>query len=699
MVLQAYAGRNCRITNFLLVMTFVQIVRLLVRFAPYIILSALILAGATAWMSLNTKKQYSSHTLLNTGLISGYSIESNKGQRVDYAYTNNEMENLINLATSFETYKELSGKLLADLMLAQANGRQVLIGENLQEWYSLLEEIPFDIDATDSFEEVFMKIKEVSEKDKENPIYEIMHSKNPFIGLESLENLKVTREGSSDMIRMEYTSIDPYLSQKALVLLTDIFLTKQKSIKEGQTDSVINFFEEATQKTLSRLQSAEDELLRFRVKNQIINYYEQTRFIAGNREELIKQYQEELRTKAAAESSLERVNLEIKDKNSLAALQRQIAQNQGKIADYNFALMELQLMGSEEENFADESLKYELESKISNLRNEMLDVTYSVMETSQTSEGVSTQNLLTQWLSSVITVEESTARIEVMDRRMKEYDQIYNRFAPLGSTLKRLEGEIDVAEREYLENLHSFNQARLHKYNMLMSSNLKVIDKPFYPAQPEKSKALIMLALSFIVGLVVPSGVLIGAELLDVSLKTPSNASLLTKLNVSGVLPMYPKKVEKSPIDFDTLDRQAMNLFLQELKVASVGKKTPAVITICSIHPLEGKSTLIKKVEDFISENCPSDRDSFEFKEIPSLLNHPYVDDSLRQSDIHLLVARADRKWTDADQHALKVYKKFVQKKPLLFLNRVRTDIMEDMTGEVPRKRTWLRKKIKSVLS
>jgi uncharacterized protein involved in exopolysaccharide biosynthesis len=680
-------------------MSFIQIIRLLVRFAPYILISAFIMAGVTALMTMNSKKEYKSHTLLNTGLISGYNIESNKGERIDYAFTNNEMENLINIASSFETNKELSTRILADLMLAQANGKKLLLAENLPEWYKILEEIPFQINNSDDPERVYQQIIAIAEADKENAIYKLMNSKNPFIGLEQLENLKVAREGSSDMIRIEYTSIDPYLSQRVLSLLTDIFIFKQQSIKEGQTDSVINFFEEATQKTLARLQGAEDELLKFRVKNQIINYYEQTRFIAGNKEELEKQYQEQLRIKAAAESALARVNLEIKDKRIISSLQNQIAVNQGKLADYNFALMELDLINDNEKEDPNQALRGELQAKIGALRAEVMGATYAVVDANQTSDGLPTQNLLSQWLSSVITKEESTAKIQVMDQRMKEYDQIYDRFAPLGSTLKRLESEIDVAEREYLENLHSYNQARLHKYNMEMSSNLKVIDKPFYPAQAEKSKALMMLVLSFIVGLVVPSGVLIGAEVLDGSLKSPKNAREQTGLSVAGLLPLYPKNKAKSPVDFDTLDRQAMNLFLQELKVAATAKEGKNIVSVCSIHPLEGKTTLIEKIQAFIETYCPSDLDSFEFREIPSLLNNPYVNEEIQDTQIHLMVCRADRKWTEADQHALKVYKKFVGKKPMLLLNRVRTDIMEDITGEVPRRRSWLRAKIKSLLS
>lgn len=680
-------------------MSFIQIIRLLVRFAPYILISAFLMGTVTALMTMNAKKQYKSHTLLNTGLISGYNIESNKGDRIDYAFTNNEMENLINIASSFETYQELSARILADLMLAQANGKQVLMDENLPEWYKLLEEIPFQIDQNDSPENVYQEIIAIANADKENPIYQLMHSKNAFMGLEQLESLKIAREGSSDMIRIEYSSIDPYLSQQILSLLTEIFIFKQQSIKEGQTDSVINFFEEATQKTLTRLQGAEDELLKFRVKNQIINYYEQTRFIAGNREELEKQYQEQLRIKAASESALNRVNLEIKDKRILSSLQNQIAVNQGKLADYNFALMELDLINGQEKEDPNQALRAELQGKISSLRAEVMGATYAVVDVNQTSDGLPTQNLLSQWLSSVITKEESTAKLQVMDQRMREYDQIYDRFAPLGSTLKRLESEIDVAEREYLENLHSFNQARLHKYNMEMSSNLKVIDKPFYPAQAEKSKAMMMLVLSFIVGLVIPSGALIGAEILDGSLKSPKNASEHTGLQVAGLLPLYPKNKAKSPVDFDTLDKQAMNLFLQELKVAGRKEEGKTIVTICSIHPFEGKSTVINKIENYIEEFCPSAIDSFEFREIHSLLTNPYSNDEIQSANIHLLIARADRKWNEADQNALKVYKKFVGKKPLLFLNRVRTDIMEEVTGEVPRRRSWLRSKIKSLLS
>lgn len=699
MVCAQISGTNRRQPNPQLIMNFAQIIRLLVRFAPYLMLSAILLAGTVALLTQKSKKEYKSHTLLNTGLISGYNIESSKGNRIDYAYTNNEIENLINLATSLETSRDLSVRLLTELIWAEKEGKFPLLAENREEFATLIESISGAGINASSKQELYLALIQIRDQDKSNPIYEMTHSKNPLIGLERLQEIKVFREGNSDMIRMEYTSIDPFMSQRTLELLTEIFIKKQKNTKEGQSDSVIQFFEEATQKTLDRLQNAEDELLKFRVNNQIINYYEQTRFIAGNREELDKKYQEQLQIKAGSESALKRLEEEIQDKRALSTLQTQISQNQSQIADYNFALMELNLLGGGDQNSQNESLKTEIEEKIALLRNEMLSSTYGVMDVNKTTEGIPTQNVLTQWLQALITREESNAQLQVMDNRMKEYDQIYDRFAPLGSTLRRLESEIDVAEREYLENLHSFNQARLHKYNMLMSTDLKVIDFPNYPAQAEKSKRAMLVILSFLVGLIIPAGVVVAAEVVDSSLKSPKNAASETGLRVCGLLPLYPKNPDKNPVDFAALTTQAMNLFVQELVVSSPASKDKVTVAVASIHGEEGKSTLIKKVTEFISNHYPEAVGKFEFREIPSLLNNPYTQDTIRQSDLHLLLTKADRKWTEADSHALKVYRKFVGQKPLLFLNKVRTDIMEDVTGEVPRKRSWLRAKVKALLN
>lgn len=692
-------------------MTFIEIIRLIARYFVYIIACAILLSGLVFWSTKNGKKQYSTHTLLNTGLISGYNIESNKSSRVDYAFTNNEIENLINLATSYETNKELSARVIARVLMDNEQGKLPLLPENHEDVRKSLAPLDIQVSQFSDANELYEYLSQVREADQYNPVYRLTNSDDPFFGVEQLETITVMREGSSDMIRMEYSSIDPFMSQYTLELLTEIFISKHKGIKEGQSESVINFFEEATTKTSNKLKNAEDMLLRFRVDNQIINYYEQTRFISGNKEELDKQYQEELKVLAGAESALAKIEDEIADNSMLPLIQTEIADNRQALSGYVSQVSQMELIKDTLPTSSEELItKRILNSRIDSLKASMALAAEKVMMINQTPDGIETKDLLGQWLTNTIAKEESAARLKVMERRQKEYETIYDRFAPLGSTLKRLEREIDVAEREYLENLHSFNQARLHKYNMLMSSNLKVIDAPYYPIKPEKSKRAMMIALAFIVGLVLPAALLIALEMMDSSLKKPENAREATKLAVAGILPKVKQSKKSQKIDFKKLSNQALNLFFQQLMAECPQDTTPKEVIVISMDEGEGKSFLIEQIREYraqsrrqhlsqLESSLDKAEEEFEFTELPAILHNSYDRKTVTKAQAHVLVCRADRRWTAADKHALKVYKKITGQKPLLLLNGVSTHVMEEIVGEIPRKRSWLRRLVKQLLT
>ncbi|MFY0594628.1 GumC family protein [Roseivirga sp.] len=683
-------------------MSLLDLIRLIVRYFWHIAGTAIILTLLVFFSTKNDKKEYATHTLLNTGLISGYSIESSSSGRIDYAKTNNELENLINLATAYETHKELSARLLAFFLLQNHNESLEILPENYSDFRESIKNLPISVSDRDNEESILYQIIKIRDRDNENSIYDLINSKNPFFGLEQLSTLTVSREGNSDMIRMEYSSIDPRLSQKTLSLLTDIFITQQKENKEGQTDSVIGFFKDAVDKSDRKLKGAEDELLKFRVSNQIINYYEQTRFISGNKQELDRQYQEELKILAGSKSALLKVEAEIVDKQIIPQLQSRIAFNRSEISKQTAQLTQLELINDTTFDESRYIRKSNLGATIDSLKTEMTSIASELILVNQTSEGVETKDLLTNWLNQVIIKEESAAKLQVMDVRKREYEKIYDRFAPLGSTLKRLEREIDVAERAYLENLHSYNQARLHKYSSLMSSNLKVIDSPYYPDKPLKSKRMMMVILAFLVGLVLPLGILITLELTDSSLKNPENAGNQTKLKVAGVLSKQPANSEKHMVDFPQLNKQALNLLVQELRAKTSGQDVPREVILLSTQHGEGKTLLAESLKAYFERFLSSSElqiPEFTFKEIDAILHEPYAQKDLQNASIHLLVTRANRKWTAADKHAVKVYSKLAGQKPLLFLNGVSVDVMEDIIGEIPKRRTWLRMKVRQLLT
>lgn len=679
-------------------MSLIEIIRLIARYFWYIVGTAIVLSVLVFFGTKDDKKEYATHTLLNTGLISGYSIESSSSGRVDYAKTNNEIENLINLATAYETNKELSSRLMAHFIFSDLKGDTKLQPKNYSDFKKAISNLPFDLKATDTEESILFKIIQTRDADKGNSLYQLTNSKNPFFGIEQLQTITVTREGKSDMIRIEYSSLDPVLSTRTLELLTEIFISQQQANKEGQTDSVIIFFKEAVEKSDAKLKNAEDELLKFRVDNQIINYYEQTRFISGNKQELDKQYQEELKVLAASTSALGKLEAEISDKSVIPQLQSKIALNRSEISRQTATLTQLELITDTIENSVRVIQKTGLNLSIDSLKREMTSIADQLILVNQTPDGVETKDLLTNWLNQIIIKEESTAKIEVMKVRKKEYQVIYNRFSPLGSTLKRLEREIDVAERAYLENLHSYNQARLHKYSSLMSSNLKVIDAPYYPNKPLKSKRMLMVVLAFVLGIVLPTALIIALELMDSSLKNPENTSTQTKLKVAGVFAKQPRKLNKEKIDYQLVNNQSLNLLIQALRVKNKANSGNGKVVVFSTQQGEGKTTIIDKLKEYSQNHLPEETQEFTFQEIGSILHEPYNQKEIQGADIHLLVTRANRKWTTADKHAVKVYSKLTGQKPLLCLNAVTTDVMEDIIGEVPKHRSWIRKTIRQIL-
>ncbi|MHA7100960.1 putative tyrosine kinase-like protein [Roseivirga pacifica] len=679
-------------------MTIVEIVRLLVRYFYYIAGTAVVLAALVFYSTKDGKKEYATHTLLNTGLISGYSIESSGSSRVDYAKTNNELENLINLATSYETFKELSARLMAYMLHEHQRSALSILPQNYPDFLEAIAQVNIEVNEVDSEISIYQKIVNARDADRTNDLYVLTNSENPFFGVEQLETIDVLREGNSDMIRMEYTSIDPLLSQKTLEFLTDIFIVKKKVIKEGQSDSVIKFFEDAVNESAGNLKAQEDELLNFRVDNQIINYYEQTRFISGNKEELDKQYQEELKVLAGAKSALIRVEFELGDKDVLPLLNTKLAESRAQISSYQKQLTSLELVMDTVPNNSRKIKKEELSKQINNLKLEMNDVANQLLLVNQTPDGIETKELLTQWLNNIIAKEESTAKLAVMRDRQLEYDRIYNRFAPLGSTLSRLEREIDVAEKEYLENLHSFNQARLHKYSMMMSSNLRVIDPPYYPIKPLASKRMMMVVLAFIVGMVLPSGSIIAMELLDNSLKNHENAYHKTKLMVGGILPRIPDNLDKEKINYRRITRQAMNLFVQQLRAETSRRGDKKKVIVFSTDYGEGKSFLIEQVEEFYNTVLKDEKGEFEFKELNAITHEPFNQKDILDADVHVMVTRANRTWNASDRHTLNIYKRLADAEPILFLNGVTTEVMENVIGDVPRERSWLRKTVKRLL-
>lgn len=84
--------------------------------------------------------------------------------------------------------------------------------------------------------------------------------------------------------------------------------------------------------------------------------------------------------------------------------------------------------------------------------------------------------------------------------------------------------------------------------------------------------------------------------------------------------------------------------------------------------------------------------------EIPPIVYHPYPISLVAGIDIPVLVCRSNRNWSEADEAALDVLAKLNSRQTRFILNGVKPEVIETILGDLPKKRSRLRMKIKNFI-
>ena len=84
--------------------------------------------------------------------------------------------------------------------------------------------------------------------------------------------------------------------------------------------------------------------------------------------------------------------------------------------------------------------------------------------------------------------------------------------------------------------------------------------------------------------------------------------------------------------------------------------------------------------------------------EIPPILYYSFPSQLITKADFAILVCRANRIWSVADQGALDVLKKITSHEPVILLNGVELQVVESFLGDLPKKRSRFRQIAKNVI-
>jgi len=705
-------------------MNLIYFVRLLQKQIKWMLFLGLSLAVIVFLLTLNLPREYESEAELNSGVSTSVNLGDIGPARMDFLAVSAKVDNIINTLKSRHTMEEVSVKLLSyHIGLGSDPDERLIKQESIRALKEMFPEETLAKWASLSEEERISSINEWKQVNVTSDDYfRIFVSENSPYGLKTLSKVTAFRIGGSDLIKLTYRWRDPGVAQKSLKLMVEILIANMKGINLQQSRDVVAYFERELAKAADSLEFAEEIMKTFRAENNLLNYYEQTEALSVMKENMEDEYQKEIASLNATKAALVKLERQLEVNRELLKYGRQLLLVKDKLAEVQRQIAIIEVGVNDQKLL--ETLRKE-EAKLENqLKTDLLN--RSAFE--RTTDGVEISKLLGEWVDASLELDERKARVAVFQERQKYFRDEYKRMTPLGSRLSKIERKIAVKEEYYLEVLHGLNQAVLHKQTLSLSSDsLRSAVDPTYPGKPLPSKRLLLILLSFVLGFILPYLLAFLRDLLDQSIKTKRRAEFFTKKKVIAGFPSKSMLATSLEIDELQLNQKSVNQLLQNIRNERL-QGQPVVLNLLSFSENSEKelfsemlmSALSKEnfkhrvfdysgIEEGLSDNYREymgisriiGEESLDVSIVihPNLLQFNYNPNLLERRALNLYVLNAANIWTVAESSKLQELEDINLTQEAVVLMNVSLYELENIIGEIPKKRSRIRVFLKRLLS
>jgi len=718
-------------------MSIIYLLRIVLAKLKYIIVISVTLGVTTFYLLKDTPKSYASKASMYTGVTSGFSLLG--AADLSYNQSKSAYDNIIQILKSHETHKTVGLFLIAQHIKQGTPDKYVILEGHRQE---LLARLPKNynelIDTSKTIPELAKQIRKVAKTKEGFELARISNSGYYSAGTIA-KNVQIKRIGNSDIINLEYTSLDPGICHHTLLFLIDVFKEKFQDIKFNEARSAVKYFEDEIAKTVKKLSRVEDKLTRFRKQNNIINYEQETRYVSAQKEIMEDYY---IRTKMDLRAAV----YQAEELESELNIKEEVVNKTTAVLNSNEVLSKLYADIAKAKIFQQNPEKInELKFKADSIKDSMTSSLDDLYVTTHGKSGLSIKTVLEEWLGTKMKIKEFEGKIDGIEYARVYYGNKYKEFAPLGSQLDRINREIETYEGEYRELYRGLSDAKIQERNVQMSSSFNIVDPPIYPTKPAASKVMLMVIMAGFAGFIMPILVMIILEFLDSSIKTVERATRFTGFKVAGVF-ASEKAVKSKDILNEKLNAVSSGKLLQELRLKYVEddnhSKKPKLISITSMKPSEGKTYVIAHLihellklkksialittnkdveiegvdvykyhadEEFANKQSINDiiglemfetnNYDFTIMEFPSMIINQIPAILINDADENILVVNASRSWNKSDDNTMESIRSVIDKKTIVALNEMEIIHIETLIGDIPRKRSKIRTAIKDILT
>lgn len=667
------------------------------------------IAGIIAWfLTRNLEKTYDVKTTIFTGIISGYNVDA-----TDTRNAGVHMSNLMNIITTERTLKIVSLKLLARCLVygdAERNTSyisaihyQQLIGGVPREMQALIDK--------QNEEKTYNNLVAFERPSINNFIYQLLNYTHPYFSVPLLsQNIKVGRLGDSDMIEIAYSANDPGIAYNTLEILNEEFVKQYHELRYGETNNVIKFFQEELARLGKMLTAAEDSLIDYNIEHRIINYAEQTKQVAGMDATYQMMDNDLLINYSTSKALVDFYEYKLGDVAKLIRTNNEFMNKLQQMSKLNTQISTMEITPDEK----NQKMLEQQKGALSDAENSISELALNLSAEAASTNNVSYETLIEQWLEQMVLAEKTKAQMEASDIMREKLNQDFLYFSPIGATLGRKERHIGFVESNYMSTMGALNAAILRQKNLEMTSaSLKIMNPPLFPLTSSPTNARMIILASMLGTLLFIIGYFLIIEILDRTLRDKIRTERITGGTVIGA---YPKESKLRYRRYNkAIDEMAVKQLSTNLLPYLNGNQQ-RVINLLSTEEKDGKTHIAQVLEqywtsigldvrritydeDFLSEDsqyvqanslkelCPDlDKEEIVIIEYPVLKANPLPPALLNEASVNLMVVRANRTWKTTDQS---MYERLLKRKqknvPFLFyLTQADRNAVEDFTGQLP---------------
>ena len=695
---------------------FRYIVRFLYKIRWYLIILPLIALVVAWFMTRNMPRVYDTNTTIYTGMITGYNIEGGTGAAGGNTQTN--MANLILIVTTDATIHEVSLRLFARCMMyGNANKDNNYI--SAEHFRQLSASVPTEVKALINYnneDATYANLKAYEKPTQDNYLFGILNY-HPWFGINSITSrLKVMQLNKSDIIDIGYSANDAGIAYNTLDILNEVFANQYQTLRYGETNNVIKFFEKEVARLYRILTGAEDDIIRYNIEKGIINYGEQTKQLTVLDAQHLNSSNQQLMDYTTSKAMMDYLERQLGNRAKIIRANKDFTNQVTDISRIQSRISNLRLMSSEGGASNESQLELaKAEKMLQDATVKMKDLTKDIEAGSYSSEtGVKANEMISKWLDQVLILEKTKAEMSAQDIMRQELDKRILYYAPIGATMARKERHIGFIEGNYMEMLKALNAARLRQRNLQMTTaTLRVLNPPMFPMNAQPTNRMMVLLGAFMLTFVLTAMYFFIIELLDRTLRDRMRSERITKIPVLGCFP------KESSLRYRRYNKTISDMALRQLSKSLLphfkeGQQN--VLNLLSTDAANGKSYLAQELqnywisiglqvrlltydEDFLAEDskyilakdikdlCPDLMPN----EI-AIVEYPNLDDNsispalLNMGTINLMVTRANRTWKDVDQKALKEVESQLENKDSLYmyLTECQRYAVEEFVGQLP---------------